>query len=162
MSSVRSHDSARQRVAPVDIVLTNWPLRDQKIACCAAALAFVGISIGVGWLAGHWGVSVGAGIALFVSTWRWWIPVTFGFGPAGINQTILGRTFRKPWAAVVRYDKLARGVLLLPDADGAPVATLRGRYVAWHDRRDELLTLLDFYLAPRASDSRWQRSTNNR
>ena len=70
MSSVRSHDSARQRVAPTDIVLVNWPLRDQPLASLAAAGAFVAIAYGVGRLADQTGVDFAAGIALFASTWR--------------------------------------------------------------------------------------------
>lgn len=159
MSSVRSHDSARQRVAPADIVLVNWPLRDQPIASLAAAAAFVAIAWGVGHLAEQPWVGSAAGVALFASTWRWWVPVTFGFGPAGVTQSIFGRSFRKPWAAVVRYERLARGVLLLPDAEGAPASSLRGRYVAWLNRRDELVTLLEFYVGARSQDSRWLRSS---
>lgn len=162
MSSVHSHDSTRQRVAPADITLTNWPLRDQMLPSILLAVALVGLACGVSWVASDARVGGAAGAALFVATWRWWIPVAFTFNPAGISQTMLGRTSRKPWSAVACYRKLARGVLLLPDADDSAAATFRGRYVAWRDRRDDLLGLLEFYVGQRAGDSRSYRSTKSR
>jgi len=162
MSSVRSHDSSRQRIAPAEIVLVNWPLRDQKIASIATALALLGTATGAGWLSGQSMVGIIAGVAMFVATWRWWIPVTYGFGPAGVSQVILGRIFRQPWGSIARYETLERGVRLLSDTDDATISTFRGRYVAWRDRRDALLILLEFYLGNRSTDSRWSRSGNSR
>lgn len=147
------------RVAPEDLTLTNWPLRDDKLAALGLAAALVGLSIAVGWYVERAGAGAAAAAALFAATWRWWTPVRFVFGPSGVAQTRFGRTRRRPWTTIQSFQTLDYGVLLLPEPADPPIAALRGVYVAWGDRRAELLTLLDFYVGVRSSDSRVQRST---
>lgn len=159
MSSVRSHDSARLRVAPADLVLKNWPLRDRKRVAWPLALGLTALAALTQAMTGRWEAGFAAAVVLVASTWRWWIPVTFLLGPAGVQERVLGRTTRRPWASFARYEILSEGVVLCPEADDSPAATIRGRYVAWLDRRDELLAVLDFYLVSRRTDSYSARSS---
>lgn len=161
MSSVRSPSSGRSRVAPADLTLVNWPVRDQPVSAAVLALALLAGAAAVGWWGPHPIAGVAAAAAFWLATWRWWVPVTFVFGPAGVTQTILGRSTRQPWPTVASFDRLEYGVMLLPDTEDS-TAAFRGRYVAWRDQRDALLVLLDFYIGQRGGDSRTHRSTKTR
>ena len=137
----------RIRVAPEEVTLDNWPLRQQPITSLAALALATAASCLVGWAATHWAVGAIAATALAITLWRTWLPVRYEIGGGGVTQVLFGRWRRRiPWTAIVQFQVLTDGVLLLPDAAVTPLSPLRGLYLPWGRQRDAVLANLDYYM----------------
>lgn len=136
------------RVAPPDLRLVNWPLRDEGWRAWGLLTVLAAAATAVGWKLTSLPAGLLAGTALAVAAWRLWIPVTWELGYSGITETVLGRSVRIPWTSIAGWREYRAGVLLLPEADAAPILALRGRFVAWRSQRAELLALLEHYVGP--------------
>lgn len=136
----------RIRVAPEDVALIDWPLRQQPVrSLVALAAAALGVWLS-GWMTGSpWLAGAVAG-ALAVTLWRTWLPVSYELGGSGIVQSVLGWRRRIPWTAIKNYEMDEEGVLLLPDPVAAPLSPLRGLFLRWGERRSEVIAHLDYYL----------------
>ena len=153
-SSVQPREPAqRVRVAPEEVTLHVWPLRQQPLASLLALALAAGASWLLGWASGRpwWGVLAVAG--LLVTLWRTWLPVSYELGVSGITQRALGRQRRIAWPAIRGYQVRGNGVLLVPDAQIAPLAPLRGLYLPWLDQREreQVLASLEYHLAGRSA-----------
>jgi hypothetical protein len=139
----------RVRVAPEEVTLFVWPLRQQPLGSLAALAAAAGMSWLVGWSLAQpwWGAAAAGGLA--VALWRTWLPVTFEIGVAGVTQVILGRRRRIGWPAIRGWQVRGGGVLLVPDVRVTPLAPLRGLYLPWLNQRDKVLANVEYYLAGR-------------
>jgi hypothetical protein len=91
-----------------------------------------------------------------------WFPTTYEFSPKGIIRSRLKRRSRMAWSDIVRYERQSDGVLLSTDSQPWPLTGLRSWFVRWDGRRDELVALLDFYLAPDAANSQHSTQTHQR
>ena len=137
----------RIRVAPEEVRLTDWPLRQRPFSSFVALALVGGASWLVGWAAQRWEVGAVAALVMAVTLWRTWLPVRYEIGGGGIVQVLFGRWRRRiPWTAILQYEIRSDGVLLLPDAVSTPLSPLRGLYLHWGDQREELLANLDYYL----------------
>jgi hypothetical protein len=140
------NSSLRIRVAPEELTLTDWPLRQRPVASLVALAAAGGAAWLAGWLSGS---PIAGGVvaaALAIALWRTWIPVRYELGGGGIVQSVFGWQRRIAWIAIQHYELHEDGVLLLPDAAAAPLSPLRGLYLRWGQRRDEVLAHLEYYL----------------
>ena len=137
----------RIRVAPEEVTLAVWPLRQRPVS----SLAAVAIAAGVSWLVGSswqpWAGAVAAAI-FAVTLWRMWLPVRYEIGVSGVTQIVLGLRRRIPWPAIRNYVVYADGVLLVPDAEVRPVSPLRGLFLPWLDRREKVLANVEYYVNP--------------
>ncbi len=150
MSPHPERESAnRLKVAPHDIVLSQWPLRDGSIS----AWSFAAICVLVALLAGYRTGNSAAGAACFsvlaVTSWRLWIPVQFVVGANGVTQSFFGRERRTPWNCFESFVIRTRGVVLLPVNVKSALLPPRGLQILWNGRRDELISLLQFYIGDR-------------
>jgi hypothetical protein len=137
----------RIRVAPEEVTLDTWPLRQRPVSSLAVVASGIAVSWLVGWAANHWAVGAIAAAALAITLWRAWLPVRYEIGGGGITQVLFGRWRRRiPWTAILQFQVLTDGVLLLPDASVTPLSALRGLYLPWGRHRDAVLANLDYYL----------------
>jgi hypothetical protein len=136
--------AAVARNSPAPIVWRSWPLADggRQLWLLIAALTAVAVVVGY---ATESATATAASVALVaVAAWRMFVPVVFELNALGISQHLLGRIRRIPWSAI-EYARLgAEGVFF--SLDGAPLADLRGLYVPWEGRRNEVLALVEYYL----------------
>jgi hypothetical protein len=150
----------RIRVAPEEVSLVDWPLRQRPVRSLFALALAGGLSWLVGWGTMRWEAGVFAAAALAITLWRTWLPVQFDINSGGIAHTILGRWKRRiPWSAIQAYDIRTDGVLLVPDAVITPLSPLRGLYLHWGNQREAVLANLEYYVhgwrnAPRHSTQR--------
>src|SRR5688572_21893241 len=101
-SSIRPprDSSMRIRVAPEEVILASWPLRQQPLSSLAM-FAVAGATSGlVGWAAGQWLVGMVAGLALATTLWRTWLPVRYIINGRGVTQVIFGRQRLIPWNSI--------------------------------------------------------------
>jgi len=89
--------------------------------------------------------------ALAVAAWRLWVPVSFEFGSRGLIYGVLGRSRQIPWTQIARYKVRPRGLLLFPEDDTSPLATLRSIHVQWNGQRAAILEVVAFYMNARIS-----------
>ncbi len=136
---------------PVELLLANWPLRDDGPLGWLVAIGAVAASVAVGWVAHSALMGVVSFAALSIALWRLWVPVTFELGPRGVVQIVLGRRRRIPWSSLARYQVRSRGVLLLADDGRGPAAALRGLFLRWGRHREVLLAVVERYLGHRES-----------
>ena len=99
------------------------------------------------WLSSQAYLTLLAVLALAATTWRFFLPIVFELSDRGVEQGLFGRQRRIPWSAVRRYEICSGGVLLLPHEDRSILAPFRGLYVPWTMHRDEILRLVQHYLA---------------
>jgi hypothetical protein len=145
-----SRDSAlRIRVVPEEVTLAVWPLRQQPLGSLVTLSIAAAVSWLVGWSAARPWVGVLAAVVLGVTLWRDWLPVTYELGLSGVSQIVLGRLRRIAWPAIRGYDVLPHGVLLVPDTQLTPLSPLRGLFVPWLDRRDQVLASIEYHLHSR-------------
>jgi hypothetical protein len=147
-SSIRATRDAglRIRVAPEEVTVVDWPLRQRPVASFVALAIAGGASWLVGALTNNGAVGLGVAAVLAVTLWRTWLPVRYEIGSGGIVQRVWRWRRRIPWTAILRYEVKGDGVLLLPDAAATPISALRGLYLHWIDRKVEVLANLDYYL----------------
>lgn len=148
-SSIRHpRDSGlRIRVAPEDVTLVDWPLRQRP----ASSLVALGLAGGGSWLVGwatqRWEYGALAAVVLAITLWRTWLPVRYILNSSGITQVLFGRWKRRvPWTAIGAYKIRTDGVLLVPDAVVTPLSPLRGLYLHWGHRREAVLASLEYYV----------------
>lgn len=139
----------RIRVAPEEVTLVVWPVRQEPIG----SLVALTIAGGVSWLVAYstglvWLGWAAAGM-LAITLWRTLLPVTFEIGVSGVTQIIFGRRRRISWPAIRGYEVRGNGVLLVPDAEITPLSPLRGLYIPWLDQRDRVLAAVEYYLQSR-------------
>jgi hypothetical protein len=147
LSFTSSRDSSlRIRVAPEELVLVDWPLRQQPLGSAAALLLAISASSLAGWVTRSPLVGAAVAAVLLLTLWRKLLSVRYELGGGGIVQSVFGWRRRVPWTAILHYELDSRGVLLLPDAVATPLSPLRGLYLPWGDKRDEVLAHLDYYL----------------
>jgi hypothetical protein len=137
----------RIRVAPEELTLATWGLRDLGWYGWVNLLIAGGVSYGVGWITGWPLAGWGTLLVLLATLWRYWLPVQYELGPQGITQAVLGRRTRIPWTAILNYDVRTRGVLLYADAILTPLSPLRGLYLPWGREREAVLAHIEYYLA---------------
>ena len=137
-----------------EVRVVNWPLRRGGVGPWLLLTACVGIAVGVGVLSTNAYAGLAAIVALLISLWRLWLPVTFELGPRGVVQTVWGRTYRISWREFSRFRVLRRGVLLLVDARSSPIDVFRGLFVRFDGQRDEVLAVVNYFMGPdRSRDS---------
>jgi hypothetical protein len=139
---------------PVELLLANWPLRDDGPLAWLVVIGAVAASVTAGFVAQSAVMGVVSFLALSIALWRLWVPVTFELGPRGVVQILFGRRRRIAWSSVARYEVRRHGVLLLSEETQGPAAALRGLYVRWGRHREELLAVIAHYLGNRPSPNR--------
>src|SRR3954463_2348939 len=90
----------RIRVAPEEVTIRHWGLRDQPFISWLNFLLAAGASAFVGMYLGNevWGWGI---LLVFVVTlWPIWIPMRFEIGPHGITRVVLGRKTRAAWTSI--------------------------------------------------------------
>ena len=121
----------------------HWPPRSHPFKL----LIFLGtISLLVfvaGSLAHSFGMGLLAGVALAVSCWRFWFPISIELGPNGVTEQVWGMQRQLPWKMFATYRTLRSGVILLP---GETSSRTRGCYIPWSGRRAEILSAITHYL----------------
>lgn len=93
-------------------------------------------------------------LALALTLWRTWLPVQYELNISGITQSVLGLERRIAWTAIRTHQVRDDGVLLLPDESATALSPLRGLYLHWGGRRDEVLAQLNYYLHAQHSEAR--------
>jgi len=136
-------------VAPVEVTVVDWPVRDQPVgASLALALAAGAVWLAV-WTTGNAVVGILVGVALAVTLWRTWLPVKYQLGGGGVEQKVLGFSRRMAWNSIRHYEIRGDGVVLFFDDDLSKQTPLRGIYVRWVAQREAVLANLQHYLPGR-------------
>ena len=151
MSSAAPQDVPQPKVVVVDeqspsCEFCRWPLRDEKLPVAVVFCVTVAASAGIGLWGGTMWWGVVALVALLISLWRMWIPVTFHLSELGVVQSALRRRWRRPWEDYFAYEIQNDGVLLLPEDDISVLGRLKGLYIPFADQREEILNVLSEYL----------------
>ena len=149
MGSSAENTVIRSQPVPEPVHIVNWPLRDDGLWSLLLIAALVGIAGLCGSVSSSLSLGLLSFLMLALSAWRLWIPVTFALSSRGVNETILGRQRRISWPQIARYRVYSGGILLLTDTHETPLEPLRGLYIRWSGRRDELLELVQFFLDAR-------------
>ncbi len=146
MSEEQSQNSTDPDGPPAPIRWRCWPLAENRVQGTLMSVALVAAAVWVYVLTGQIFSALLAMAALTAALWRYYLPVFFALTEKGVDQWCLGRRLRVPWQAVTRHEECRDGVLLLPDANGAPISAFRGLYVPFGPHRKEVLAHIDFYL----------------
>ncbi|MDP6555682.1 MAG: hypothetical protein QGF59_01645 [Pirellulaceae bacterium] len=149
MSSASTAQATTRLRVPETVRIVQWPLRDEGPQVWLAGLGIAGVGVAAGVVSGNSIMGAVCFTTLMSSCWRLWFPVTFELGTKGIIQSALVFRWRTPWQCFPRYETRHRGVWLLSDTEPSPLSTLRGIYVPWSDQQDQVLAVLDFFLAAR-------------
>ena len=139
-----SSKSPRSLVAPEPLRWRSWPLvrggwRGVGFILLPALVAGVTLaSTARPDLAGL------AAALVIGASWRFFVPITFEIGPAGVVQQVFGLRRRLAWRSLRRVEAGEQGVFLAQE--DVPLATLRGVFVPWDGRRQEITEQLKHYL----------------
>lgn len=134
------------RVAPEEITLWHWPLRDRRLGAWIALAVPLIAGLFIAWRFDQWWAGVIVGLIGYATIWRTWLPVQITLGSTGIKERRLGFERRISWTAIQSYEVRRHGVLLFPDERLTRVAPLRGLYLHWGNHRAEVLEVVEYYL----------------
>jgi len=128
----------------------SWPIRDDAFRASLVLVWLFVAALLVRWVTGQYDLALLAVGVLAAALWRFFVPVTFELGDAGIAQSALGRRRRIPWSAIRRYEVFPSGVLLLPDAGRHALGAFQGLYLPWGGHRNRVLACMRYRLTPSA------------
>jgi hypothetical protein len=134
------------RVAPEEITLWHWPLRDRRLGAWIALAVPLITGLFIAWRFDQWWAGVIVGLIGYATIWRTWLPVQITLSSTGIKERCLGFERRISWTAIHSYEVRRHGVLLFPDERLTRVAPLRGLYLHWGSHRAEVLEVVEYYL----------------
>ena len=141
------HSPLRIRVAPEEVTVRYWGLRDDPLGTWLRVILGAGASAAVGKFLGNEAWGWGTLALILITLWRSMIPLRFEISPHGITQIVLGRRTRILWTSILNYQVHSRGVLLLPDAAVTPLSPLRGLFLPWGSHKERVLANIEYYLA---------------
>jgi len=145
-SKSEAYDSSWPREPPPAVRWRSWPLRENVLGGLGVVVALSAAWLGIHWITEQTHLALLAAVVLAVALWRFFLPTWFELNADGVSQWLFGRCRRIPWRAIRRYEVCSAGVLLLPHADRCPMDPLRGLYLPWGSRRDEVLAQVQYYL----------------
>jgi hypothetical protein len=134
------------RVAPEEVNLWHWPLRDRRLGAWVAMGVPLIAGLLIAWRFEQWWSGVIVGLIGYAVIWRNWLPVQVTLSATGIKERCLGFERRINWTAIRSYEIRRHGVLLFPDDKLTRVAPLRGLYLHWGTQKDEVLEVVEYYL----------------
>jgi len=134
---------SRQPLAPEDIAVWNWPLRDDGMKGWGLLLGAVGLATLVWWIWNSASFALFTYFMLMLSLWRLWLPVRWELGLTGITMVVLGFRRRIPWLSVARFELREDGVWLFADREAAPQ---RGTFIAYGGQRERVQACVEYYL----------------
>ncbi|NUQ64867.1 MAG: hypothetical protein HUU20_20580 [Pirellulales bacterium] len=132
--------------APPPVRWRSWPLGEHPARGLLLLIALGAVFLAVEHQTGARSMAMLAVGALAIACWRFFPPAAFELNVDGVHLRALGRGRQIPWPEVQSYRVFSDGVLLLPFRDSSPIDALRGLYLPWRDRREEVLANLRFYL----------------
>lgn len=147
-SSIRpTRDGAlRSRLAPEELTIDDWPLRDRPLSS-AVALGLAGGAIWlVVWTTGNRLAGAVIVVLLTLTLWRTCLPVRYQLGAGGVVQSTLGWRRRISWSSIRHYELHAAGALISPDSTSTSLSSLRGLFLPWGGQREALIAQLEHYL----------------
>ena len=136
----------RIRVAPEEVTVRYWGLRDEPLGTWLRVILGAGAAAAVGRFLGNEWWGWGTLALVLITLWRNLVPLRFEIGPHGVTQIVLGRQTRILWTSILNYQVYSRGVLLLPDAAVAPLSPLRGLFLPWGLQKERVLSNIEYYL----------------
>jgi hypothetical protein len=149
MSSVSPTASSSWTDEPPPLVRwRSWPLRDNLPVAALALAGLVAAGMLVYWQTDRLHLAAGAVAVLAAAAWRFFVPVTFELNAEGVHQWVFRRHRKVPWSEIRRHRIFPTGVLLLPHEKSPPIDVMHGLFLPWSRRRDEIRTLLSYYLDP--------------
>ncbi len=146
MSNASGRGAASHRDNLPSIRWRSWPLADDLLRTMIVVVGLVVAWVVVRWVTGQTAMAVIALVALAISLWRFFLPVSYELSVEGVDQWFFGHKRRIPWKTVRRYEIRPAGVLLLPRSERCPMDVFRGLYLPWGNRREEILAQLHSYL----------------
>lgn len=132
-----------QPLAPEDVAVWNWPLRDEGLKAWAVLVGAIAVAalVWVIWADGVFALFAYAMLAL--ALWRLWLPVKWELGLTGISLVVLGFRRRIPWLAVARFELREDGVWLFADREASPQ---RGTFIGYGGQKERVQACIEYYL----------------
>ena len=133
----------RQLLAPEDVIVWNWPLRDEGPTSWVLLVGAIIVSALV------WVIWANPAFALFayamfaLALWRLWLPVKWELGLTGITMFVLGFRRRIPWLSIARFETRDDGVWLFADREASPQ---RGTFIGYGGQRERVRACIEYYL----------------
>jgi hypothetical protein len=86
-----------------------------------------------------------AGLAMAITCWRLWLPITTEFEPRGVVLTALGQRRRISWREIDHFELRERGVFLCTSPGPVHESPLRCLFLPWVEDRQALSEFCDEY-----------------
>lgn len=132
-----------QPLAPDDVAVWNWPLRDEGWRSRVIVIAAMAVIFLV-WIVWRDAAFTLFAAAMFiVALWRLWLPVRWELGMTGITMVVLGFRRRIRWLAVARFELREDGVWLFADREALPQ---RGTFIGYGGQKERVRSCIEYYL----------------
>ena len=132
-----------QPLAPEDVAVWNWPLRDEGLRSWAVLIAAVAVVVVVSAIWADGAFTLFTAVMFTLALWRLWLPVKWELGLTGITMVVLGFHRRIPWLAVARFELRDDGVWLFADREAVPQ---RGTFIGYGGQKERVRACIEYYL----------------
>lgn len=145
-SAPRTVELSFERETPTLLRWRRWPLVDHRRWSWLAPLGVVAIGSLAVYVSGSWLMGLFAAVVVALSSWHFWLPVTFEIDSLGLHRRTLGRARLVPWSAIRAYQPRATGIVLFQRPDPMPIDALRSIFLPYAEDEDETLCAVRQYI----------------
>ena len=133
-------------VVPNPVRLAQWPLRHEPRTACSILLVSLGIGLLTTTVTESPLLGLSCLLVLWIAAWRFWIPIHYELGPAGITQRVLWQQVLIPWSYFVRFEENGDFVVLMRDTELNPWTSIRAVHLYVKNERESVLAVFNYYL----------------
>ena len=138
--------SSTESVNRSEIFITNWPLRDEGPAAWAFGLTCIVVPVGLGYLLDALTLGCLGSVALLLTFWRLFVPVSYFVGAKGITETCWGRSRLIYWRDLATYLRRRDGITLVLLTRDRLKPSHRRLYIHAGTRLEELSAVMSQHL----------------
>jgi hypothetical protein len=146
MSHVQPSET-RLRRRPLELQIVNWPLRHDPVYAGSILLTCLVLGGFAGWCSASWHMGLLSVLALMMTAWKLWIPITCHVGSAGITVKVLRWHRRIAWREIDHLESRPHGIIISASTGRHPWPLLGRIYFPWSGNEEAVATICRHYEA---------------
>ncbi|QGJ71514.1 Hypothetical protein PBC10988_32210 [Planctomycetales bacterium 10988] len=116
-----------------------WPIYDGDFYAWMLLFGMMILAAAATWLTGRLEIGLLTFCLLLLTTWQFFVPITYQAHFDGIQRRIFRRWLRLPWQRIRTYRVFPNGVFLSLQSSGQTAEALRGTFIPFGTRMSAIV-----------------------